>query len=58
MEIKIKRNVEGRDRRMKNEKIVRATKLILDFMFYSGIVVVVTLPWTLKLAGRYYEAVR
>lgn len=42
---------------MRNEKIVRATKLILDFMFFSGIMVVVTLPWTLNLAGRYYDAV-
>lgn len=42
---------------MRNEKIVRATKLILDFMFFSGSMVVVTLPWTLNLAGRYYDAV-
>lgn len=48
---------EGRDRYMRNEKIVRATKLILDFMFFSGSMVVVTLPWTLNLAGRYYDAV-
>lgn len=48
---------EGRDRYMRNEKIIRATKLILDFMFFSGIMVVVTLPWTLNLAGRYYDAV-
>ena len=42
---------------MRKEKIVRATELILDFMFFSGIMVVVTLPWTLNLAGRYYDAV-
>ena len=40
---------------MRNEKIIRATKGVLDFMFFSGIAVVVTLPWTLKLAGRYYD---
>lgn len=40
---------------MEYEKIKRFTKIILDFMFYSGIVVVATVPVWLKLAGKYYS---
>lgn len=40
---------------MEYEKIKRFTKIILDFMFYSGIIVVVTVPGWLKLAGKYYS---
>lgn len=40
---------------MKGEKLNKITKIILDFMFYSGIIVLVTLPVTLKLAGTYYS---
>lgn len=29
------------------------TKLLLDFMFYAGIVVIVTLPLSIKFYGRY-----
>lgn len=40
---------------MNGEKLNKVTKTILDFMFYSGIVILVTLPFTLKLAGIYYS---
>lgn len=41
---------------MKKNGFVSFTKFFLDFMFFSGILVEVTLPYTLKLAGRYYSA--
>lgn len=40
---------------MGQERINKITKIILDIMFYSGLVVFVTLPWTMKLAGKYYS---
>lgn len=40
---------------MKQERTNTFTKLILDMMFYSGLVVLATLPFTLKLAGKYYS---
>lgn len=40
---------------MGQERINKITKIILDIMFCSGLVVFVTLPWTLKLAGIYYS---
>ena len=41
---------------MKQEKLIRFTSGFLGFMFYAGIVVLVGLPFILKLAGRYYYA--
>lgn len=40
---------------MGQERIQKVTKLLLDIMFYSGLVVFVTLPWTLRLVGRHYS---
>lgn len=40
---------------MHGEKLARITKILLDVMFYSGIVVIVTLPLTLKYAGSHYS---
>ncbi len=40
---------------MNGEKLIRVTKIFLDVMFYSGIVVIVTLPLTLKYAGIHYS---
>lgn len=40
---------------MKQERTNTFTKIILDMMFYSGLVVLATLPFTLKLAGKYYS---
>lgn len=35
------------------DKLTLFTKYLLDFMFYMGIVVIVTLPLTIKLYGHY-----
>lgn len=40
---------------MKAENLTKWTKYLLDFMFYSGIVVTATLPLTMKWLGRYVE---
>lgn len=40
---------------MDQKKIIIFTKYLLNFMFYTGILVVVSLPYTLRLAGRYYS---
>lgn len=40
---------------MKYEKITKFTKIVLDIMFYSGLVVWITIPVWLKLAGKYYS---
>ena len=39
---------------MKN-RLTLFTKYLLDFMFYAGIIVTVTLPWSVRLIGRYYD---
>ncbi len=36
----------------KEKKIILATKYLLDFMFYAGILVTATLPWSVKLIGE------
>lgn len=35
------------------DKLTLFTKYLLDFMFYSGIVVIITLPFSIGLYGRY-----
>ena len=40
-----------RDVKNADNTLARATKLLLDFMFYAGIVITVTLPWTVKWLG-------
>lgn len=40
---------------MQGERLNKITKIILDIMFYSGIIILVTLPFSLKLAGIYYS---
>ncbi|MCI9076093.1 MAG: DUF2975 domain-containing protein [Dorea sp.] len=40
---------------MGQERTNTFTKIMLDFMFYCGLVVLAALPFTLKLAGRYYS---
>ncbi len=44
---------------MKKENIVRITKFLLDFMFFSGILITISLPVTLPwVADLYLEALR
>jgi len=40
---------------MKENKIVLFTKYLLNFMFCTGILASASLPYTLKLAGKYYS---
>ena len=40
---------------MKRENLIKMTKYLLDFMFYSGIVVTLSLPVTLKILGSFSE---
>ena len=40
---------------MKKENLIKLTKYLLDFMFYSGIVVTLSLPITLKMLGTFSE---
>lgn len=43
----------------KEKKILlaRITKYLLDFMFYAGMVVIVTLPFSIKFVGNYLPGV-
>ena len=38
---------------MKKEALIKGTKYILDFMFWGGIAVTATLPFSLKFLGEY-----
>lgn len=40
---------------MKKEALIKLTKYILDFMFFGGIVVTVTLPLSIKWLEQYIE---
>jgi len=40
---------------MSRNPLVRFTKLLLDFMFYIGIIVCITVPFIFKQAGKYYN---
>lgn len=35
------------------DKLTLFTKFLLDFMFYSGIIVIITLPFSFKFFGKY-----
>lgn len=39
---------------MRQSRLISFTKYFLDFMFFSGILVVVSLPFSLKMLGEYY----
>lgn len=41
---------------MKKETIVKITKYLLDFMFFAGILVTLTLPLSVKWLGKYLDA--
>lgn len=40
---------------MKKETLTQLTKYFLDFMFFGGIIVTATLPFSIKLLGKYVE---
>ncbi len=45
---------ETKDIMQKKEALTKGTKYLLDFMFYSGIVVTATLPLSIKWIGTYF----
>jgi hypothetical protein len=40
---------------MSRDPLVRITKLLLDFMFFTGIIVCITVPFIFKQAGKYFN---
>lgn len=40
---------------MSKNPLVRITKFMLEFMFYSGIIVCITVPFTFWYVGRYFS---
>ncbi len=40
---------------MRKNPLVRFTKALLDFMFYSGIIICITVPISFRFVGRYYK---
>ena len=36
--------------------VARFTKALLDILFYAGIAVTVSLPWTMRWAARFYPS--
>ena len=40
---------------MSRSPLVRVTKILLDLMFYVGIVVCATVPLSFRVAGRYFK---
>lgn len=47
-----------KDEAKKKVLLTKGTKLMLDAMFYLGILVTATLPFTVKWIAKYYEPVR
>ncbi len=43
---------------MKKENIIRITKYLLDFMFFAGIGITATLPFSIKWLGQYLPNVK
>lgn len=39
---------------MKQSRLISFTKYFLDFMFISGIIVEISLPFTMRVLGRYF----
>lgn len=39
-----------------NYRFIKFTKIILDIMFFGGIVVFIILPFILKILGKHYSA--
>lgn len=40
---------------MKKETVIVITKYLLDFMYFAGIIVTATLPWTVKWIGKFFS---
>ena len=48
---------EKKELRERKLDLAKWTKFLLDFMFYAGIIVTVTLPFSIKWIGNYLERV-
>ena len=48
-----KRELSEKELREKKLSLAKGTKYLLDFMFYAGILVTVSLPLSLKYIGKY-----
>ena len=46
---------EKKELRERKLDLAKWTKFLLDFMFYAGIIVTVTLPFSIKWIGNYLE---
>lgn len=42
----------------KEKRFTQFVKIVLDFMFYAGILVTVSLPFSMKWIGKYYPPVQ
>jgi len=42
---------------MKEENVIRITKFLLDFMYFSGMVVTVSLPWSVRWIADTFQYV-
>ena len=40
---------------MKDETVIKFTKYLLDFMYFAGMVVTVTLPWTVRFIADFFQ---
>ena len=40
---------------MNRDTIIKITKYLVDIMFWAGILVTLTLPWSIKWAGKYLD---
>lgn len=40
---------------MNRDTIIKITKYLVDIMFWTGILVTLTLPWSIKWAGKYLD---
>ena len=52
-----KKQLSEKELREKKLSLAKGTKYLLDFMFYAGILVTISLPFSLKYIGKYLEAV-
>lgn len=43
---------------MSKNPLVKITKILLDFMFFTGIVVCITVPFSFKIAGQFFGIFR
>ena len=52
-----KKQLSEKELREKKLSLAKGTKYLLDFMFYAGILVTISLPLSLKYIGNYLPAV-